>query len=370
MNKNILIGILGVLALITIAVGTWFFYFRTPAPVSYSASNTPTAVLQAKNQDFINADSYRKVGEYNLALQSYKKALIGAQDQTQAAQIRVLIAVMNEQLGNYKDAIAEFKSIAADPSNYANSRAHSVQEIGLMYYLNIDTAASSTIFAETFKDAPYDSFQKGNSENMAYIKLFEYALSLYPSGPSAARVAYGYANEITQTLHGATTTPEGMAYLTLIKQNLQIANAGIERMKTIPEESTLVAETFAREGATVALLLSVGAGDPKEAELYFQSGAAYNTSLGNKPGSFNVFNYAAFLADYYGVARSSDIKKLLLPFRVGNDAQIYPNVVSFCRAVRTDTSLVKYKKQIIKMGRIDSDFKTYLISLGWKASDF
>ena len=89
-----------------------------------------------------------------------------------------------------------------------------------------------------------------------------------------------------------------------------------------------------------------------------------------KPGSFNTFNYAAFLVSQYGDARSEDIKKLLLPFRAGNDSQTYSNIVDFYRTARTDATLAKNKEQLIAMGQIDSEFKKYLISLGWKNTDF
>lgn len=370
MNKNILLWILGVLTLVILAVGAWFFYFKISAPASYSVSNTPTAVLATQNADYAVAIAYEKAAKYDLALLSYQKALPMAKDQVQTAQIRVKVALMNERSGNYKDAIAEFKAIAADTANYAIARAYAVQEIGLMnLYITVNDA-HQIILTETFKDSPYDSFKKEANSNLTYTKLFEYAASLYPLGYSEAYVAYGYAGEVINTLHGATTTPQGMAYISLIRKNIQAADADISRMKAVPGEAVLLPETLVRQGNTVGRLVSIGAADPLQAELYYKSGVAYGATIGNKPGSFNTFNYAAFLADHYGTARSTDIKTLLLPFRVGNEAQIYSNIMSFYKNARTDATLLKSKKLLIKMGRIDSDFKTYLIALGWKASDF
>lgn len=371
MNKNILLlGISGSLALIAIVLGGWYFYFKTAAPTEYTVKNTPTVVLITQNEDYASAIAYEKSLQYGLALLSYQKALLKAEDKIQEAQIRVKIAFMTEMLGKYKDAIAEFKKIAADPSNYAIARAISVQEIAAMYNLYPDATSRQVILAETFKDSPYDSFKKDTNLNMTYTRLFEYAANLYPLGFSAAYVAYGYATEIETTLRGVTTTPQGIAYISHIRQNVQAADLDIQRMKSIPGEAVLVPKTLIRQGITQAILAAAGVTDLQQAELYFKSGVAYDAVLGNKPGNLNTYVYAAFLADKYGSKRLEDIKKLLLPFHVGNESQIYSNAVTFFKTARTETSLIKDKKRLVLLAKIDSDFKTYLISLGWKASDF
>ena len=367
MNKNLLFGLLSV-AILLIGGGVWYYLAFTPT--SYSVTETPKAVLTQQNQDYADAVAYAKAGKHDLALQSYEKALLLAEDETQAAQIRINIAVTNEKLHNYAAAIAGFKAIAASTTSYPTARAYAVQEMGLMYYTFVGTDDRKTITAETFKDAPYDSFWTSDNVNLSYTKLFEYATSFYPLGPSEARIAYGYANEIIGTFKGATTTPQAKAYLTTIMQSIQAADAGVNRMKGIPEEALLIPETLIRAGTALSILVPVGAASPEQAEPYFRAGVAYSTTLGYKLGSFNTFNYAAFLVDQYGAKRSADIQTLLLPFRVGNDAQIYPNIVTFFRTARTDTTLAKSRAQLVKMGRIDAGFKTYLISLGWKDSDF
>ena len=132
MNKTIPIWILGILALLLIGTGVWFVYFKEPARVKYTVNNTPTTVLATQNADYLAAIAYEKAGKYDLALLSYQKALLVAKDQIQAAQIRIKIAIMTEWTGNYTDAIAQLKAIAADTNNYAIARAYAVQEIGFM----------------------------------------------------------------------------------------------------------------------------------------------------------------------------------------------------------------------------------------------
>lgn len=322
------------------------------------------------NQNYALAKTYESESKYDLALQYYKKALEEVQDHFQAAQIQYNIAYMTAKMGKYADAISQFKAIAADTTNYPILRAYSVQKIGLMYYEYYGGTARQTISAETFKDSPYDSFQKGTSLNVAYTKLFEYAASIYPLATSEARVAYGYSNELLGTLHSATTSPQGREYLSLIAKSLTAADSDVLRMKNIPTEVGLIADILAQEGITIGNLVTLGAADPQQAEALFKRSMQYAATIGIKPGSFTAFHYAAFLAFQFGEARSADIKSLLTPFKVGNDTQIVSGVVDFYKTARTNSTLTVQKSRLVTMGRIDSDFKKYLISLGWKASDF
>lgn len=373
MNRNIFIWFLVVLALLVIAGGTWWYLsMRVPvAPTSTSSrDNSPAAVLTNQNQDYLLAKNYQKQGKYDLALQYYQKALVGTQDPLQRAQLLYNVAYATELSGKYADAIAQYKAIAADTSNFPIARAASIQEIGLMYFMYYTNDAQQTILAETFKDPPYDSFKKTGGLNFAYTKLFEYAASIYPLAGSEVRIAYGSANELTDTLHGATTTSQGKAYLALIERSLRATDADLQRMSNVSAERNLIPEILVREGTTLDNLVSLGAADLQQVEPYFQKGAQYAASIGNRPGSFIELNYALFLTERYGDARSTDIINLLAPFKAGNEAKIYSTVIDFLKTVRTNSSLTKRKALLVKASQIDPNFKQYLISLGWKATDF
>jgi tetratricopeptide (TPR) repeat protein len=373
MTNKTIIWILGAFGVAIALIAGWFFYTQDSKAPVYSVKNTPQAVLTALNRNYAEAAAYKKEGKYALALESYEKALSAAQDNFQATQIKFNIAGTNEKLGNYTEAIRALKEIALDTTNRAVARANAVQEIGLIYSIYstaVDAGTREQILAETFKDAPYDSFKDGNSVNVAYTKLYEYAASIYPVGVSEARIASGYTGELLNTLKGATTTPEGKAYAAIIRQSLAAADADIQRMKSIPGEAVLVPATFVREGAVLGRLATIGAATAKEAEPYFRAGLAYDSALGNKPGSFNTFNYAAFLVDQYGMARSADIQTLLAVFNVDTKAAVYLDIARFLDSARTDATLAHTKQDARTMARISPSFKTYLLSLGWKASDF
>ncbi|MCR4276066.1 MAG: tetratricopeptide repeat protein [Candidatus Parcubacteria bacterium] len=374
MQKDILIWSVSAIALLLASGGAWYYYARTPggAVTQYPVSNTPAVILEKQNQEYALAKNYQKSGDYSSALKSYQKALTESQDAFQKTQIAFNIAYTNELLGKYTEAIAQFKAITADTSNYAIARAASIQDIGLMYYTYSGSTTLQTIVSETFKDPPYDSFKKADdlNLNMAYIKLFEYAASIYPLANSEVRIAYGYVNELLDTFKGATTTPQGKEYLSIITQSLQATGRDLVRMKDVPEERTLIPEILVREGKTFDRLATLGVVDPQQAEPYFQSGMQYAGTLGAKPGNFHALNYAFFLVDRYGNERAVDIKSLLTPFRVGNEAEIYSIVIDFYKNTRINPVSDKNRKTLVKLGQMDQDFELYLISLGWKQTDF
>lgn len=370
MNKNILFWFLGTVALL-VAGGLGYLYFKESSQ-TYPVGKTPAVVLAEQNQSYAAAQKLQEEGKYGQALQGYQEALSEAKDDFQKAQILFNIAHENEQLGKYKEAIIQFKAITADPSYYPIARAAALQNVGLMYYTYSGSTTLQTIVSETFKDSPYNSFRNtGGTLSMAYIKLFEYAASLYPLAGSEVRIAYGYSNELLNALHGATTTPQGKAYLALIMQGLEATKIDLARMENVAEERSLIPEILVRAGSTVDNLITLGViHDPQQAEPYFKDGVEYAAKIGSKPGSFHAFNYASFLTNRYGETRAEDIKKLLMPFRLGNEKEIYPTVASYLHVAHADKPTTKRWQRIVALGKMDSDFKNYLFGLGWQVSDF
>lgn len=374
MNRKIIFWCTGLLALLLVLSigGACYFYLIKGPSEAYPAGKGPAVVLTEESDTYASAQKFQKEGKHELALATYQEALAGAKDSPQRAQILFNIAYENEQLGKYAEAIAQFKAITADTANYPIARAASLQDVGLMYYTYSGSTTLRTIVKETFKDSPYNSFiGEGSSLNRAYIKLFEHAVSIYPLAGSEVRIAYGYSNEILGTLHGATTTPQGKAYLALVIQALGATKADLERMKKVAVERELIPEILVRAGSTVDNLVTLGVvTDPQLAEPYFKEGIEYASTIGAKPGSFHALNYALFLANRYGDARSEDIKRLLAPFRSNNEKEIYSVVPDYLRAVHANKPTTKRRRGIAALGEMDSGFRGYLLSLGWKPSDF
>jgi len=364
--RTILAVVIGVLV-IGGAVGA-FFFFRSQT-ATYSDTRTVLEVLRQTNQDFSDGTSYVKQGKYADALESYTKALANAKDSSQEGQIRFAIGRMYEQLGRYSDAIAAFKAIAAEERYYALIRAYAVQELGAMYHLYY--ADLATITAETFKDEPYASFKKNADYDTAYRKLFEYATSIYPLAYSESFVAYGYTKALV-SIKGATTTSQGQQYVASIATALQRADADFPRLAKNHDEQLYAPSVLSREAIVTGYLVRVGVPGYTNgaAESLYNRALQYSATIGLKPGNFVVYHYALLLARAYGKERATDLHTLLAVFSEKNGEKIAPEVPVFFKAVLTDPSQVSEKANVKLLGKLDPDFKAYLLSLGWHASDF
>jgi len=323
-----------------------------------------------QNPEYAAAEKFRKEGKHDLALASYQKALDAAEDDFQRAQIALDIARAMEQLGRYEEAVIRFKAITADTSNYAITRATALSSVGLMYY-TYSGAPLQAIVTETFKDSPYSSFRNdGTSLGMAYIKLFEHAASIYPLALSEVFIAYGYSNELLG-MQNATSTPQGKEYIARVIQGLRAADADLARMGSAVEERPLIPEALARAGSTVDALVTLGVvSNPEQAGAYFRDSVQYAALLGDKPGNSYALRYASSLANRYGDARAEDIRSLLAPFRSGNERNIHAVTTDYLRFVRAEGASSAKVGQLTALGKIDSGFKSYLLSLGWRPTDF
>ncbi|MCE9541238.1 soluble NSF attachment family protein [Candidatus Kaiserbacteria bacterium] len=354
----------------SLAAGSIFYYNSIPRHKveTYSTPHTVASVLVQQNRDFSIAETYRNQKEYQKALEYYQKALLTSQDVSQEAQIKFDIALMTELLDNYTDAIQMYKQIAANPGYYAEVRAYAVQEIAIMSNNFYD--AVHEIRAETFKDQPYASFLHDDDYTAAYAKLFEYAVSIYPLALSESYIAYGYAKKIA-ALNAATTTPEGEENVLHITQALQAAQSDVSRMQQTPREASVLPAVFSREAQVVAYMAKVGVPGYtlSQAEDLYNRALAGNAVLGVQPGSFQAYTYALFLAQNYPT-RLGDLKNILSIFSTQNSQDIAPDVEIFYKTIRTDKTQASNKKDTALLGRLDPAFKAYLISLGWRESDF
>jgi hypothetical protein len=155
-----------------------------------------------------------------------------------------------------------------------------------------------------------------------------------------------------------------------VKQSLAAADIYVQQKQADPNAASLVSATIGREGEAAEILASVGALDPSKAEHYFQEGVSLDATFGYRAGSYNAYRYAAFLAVQNGTSQSSAIATLLAPFKVGNDAAIAITVPQFFQSARTNPALASDKASLIRLAALDPSFKSYLLSIGWQASDF
>ena len=367
-NKN-MYAVLGFLFLVFFIVSGLFYYlFKLPTRTVYTSTNTERAVLTKENQYFNAAEALRFQRKYIQALELYKKALPQAKDVKQEAQIKYDIALMTELSGSYTEAIQLYKDIVNNQKYYDIIRASAVQSIAMMRYNYYD--AYEQIEKEIFKDIPYSTFYNKNELSTSYRKIFEYGNSIYPLSLSAIRVAGSYARHAHFTLHDATTTPEGAHDISSALYNFDLAQKDLERMRNDPVESMMLPQIYISFGMAAARFDQMGVAHVGDTEDYYKKGIQLAVISNARPGSYNVYHYAAYLAMKYGSKRDDDIKKLLSAFKKGNDENILTTINSFFVTARTNPDLKNEKAQLELLGKLDSDFKTYLVTLGWKQSDF
>ncbi|HEY4526728.1 MAG TPA: hypothetical protein VJK53_02675 [Candidatus Paceibacterota bacterium] len=361
-KKVVSILILGCVIAVVVAI----VFFMAPGQ-KYSQDDTPTDVIMRSNADYASGKNYFSQRNYDLAKEQYQRALLNAQDDVQGSQIQFSIAVADEFAGRYLDAIKEFKAIAIDPSSYQFVRAYAVQEIGLIYYGYYGPSVDrDAIVAETFKDPPFAALKDGDDLNLAYRKLFEYASSIYPLGSSEGRIALWYADHITSD-EVERNSSLMMSEIAIIKQSIEKADADIKRTINDPGAMPYIPGIYSLQGRALAKLASLGAASYTDAESRFEKAVAFADTIGRHAS--DRYRHAEFLATIYGEKRKGDIQQLLSIYRSTN-TKLLTSTVDLFRAAQSSPELTEEKKGLVLLGQIDSEFKAYLISLGWHEADF
>jgi hypothetical protein len=171
-------------------------------------------------------------------------------------------------------------------------------------------------------------------------------------------------------LKGATTTANGIAHVARIEDAISKVDADIARTKDDPVANSRLPEMLAAKGLVLGKLFSLGIGSDQAAESAFQYALQFAAVKGAPPGNINAYFYAGYLANQYGSTRAEDIKKLLSGFSASHTQSVDVVSRSYLTALTSNSSLVSDKKKAVLLAGLDSDFKSYLISLGWNEKDF
>ena len=372
--RGVVIAALVIAALAVAGVGAYLLYPRQPE--SRYADVTVNTVLKQENHDFITGLSYLKVKDFDKALSSFEAAFTHASDAWQEGLISYYIGFAKEQLGRYTDAIEAYKTIATNTDYYPIIRAYAAQQIGVMYHLYWD--AKPVIAVATFTGDPFASFkQEGDYEehegyDASYMRLFEYAASIYPLALSESYVASLYALDLRLRLKGATTTAEGRVAVQRAEAALQATDADLARLARNPDEAVFISGVYVREALAKGYLILSGVPGYTNEEvnsLYLKALDAA-ASTGQPPGNFIAWLYGNFLERTYGKLRIADIEKVLAPFSVNNTENISPLIPPYFKSLATNPAYGHHKSAVVRAAALVPTFKAYLVSLGWHASDF
>jgi tetratricopeptide (TPR) repeat protein len=367
-RRNYILIAASVILLLATAMGVWaLFFYKTPQP------HSPYTQLQT-NTDFTKAQSAFNSGQYSQAINLYKQALASITDTDQKLAIYYYLAAAENITGQHIEAVQLLKQVAAAETLSSETRAYALQYMGIMTLNLSNPTAHDAIMTEIFKDSPYMELRVKNDDALSSRHLFEYASSFYPLGISEANIANWYVNDILQNKISTTTEP-GLSTIELIKQKLANADADIARTAGA-SSSTLIPQIYARKAEVVDGLSQVGATSKEEAlQTYseaLKSYSQYNAFPGND--WFLRFRYANFLAYAYGQKRKTDINSIVAPLY--NDSAYTPLTKPFFTTLgkvltqTPKTALGSSALRAQRIGRIDSGFKDFLISLGWQKNSF
>lgn len=359
MRKYVWIGALCLAAAVVVLV----LFYRADPSSKYSASNTPIEVLSQENTDYARARELVTAGKHAEAEEAYNAALAHATDYVQRGQIRMGIAQQKYRQGDDLGAVRLFKELIADSNNIRFLRAYAAQWIAF-----INEKADPEITEEIFSTEPYVSMRVEGDVALANRHLAEYASSIYPLGLTEMYIATWYAEKLTET----PPPPEALAYVDIVKRKIENAEKDIKRAENDPGGRPGIPDILQNEAWVKGDLAIAGAGSVADAEAQFQRAFAAMTAYG-KPAEYDQYarlHYAIFLMRMYGKGKSAGIHSTLSPL-YESDVYKSASLVSFLKNIGSGGPVdPKKKKHIGQLANYDSGWKTYLLSLGWKESDF
>jgi len=226
---------------------------------------------------------------------------------------------------------------------------------------------------EIFKDQPYTALYTASDVSQSYRNLFGYATSLYPLAYSELRIAFWYANQIVPASSNGvapvTLSPDQVSsYKNIIRQDIASADKDIARIQNDPNQNGIIPALIQREAVVAGKMQITGDDSFGDAETLFKEDLALYAST-TPPGSdgFTRYYYAAYLAHRYGKSRAADIENILAPLYTDAPYKGTPSAHEFGTE---RNNILGDKPNLQLLASIDPKFKTYLISLGWTATDF
>ena len=313
--------------------------------------------LMSDNAAYAQATRLRLAEKYAEAAKAYRSALASITDVADSAAVKFWLAYSDAASGNYVDAVATYKEIAAASTTLSRvTRAHAVQSLGHMFYRFGDPA----ITREIFKSRPYSRFFDADRVPRSYRNLFDYAASLYPLALSEMFSADWYANQL---LAGTTTRPE---YKTIIREKLELAEKNLASVRDDPAQRYAFLNAFEKRAAILGKMKRIGDDSFAEPEAAFKELLGYYETYRLRGDGTARLQYAYYLAHMYGKDRAADIHNILAPIIA--DPKGHGYVVA--GILENDVpDRVQAKQNFALLASIDPAFMELLRSYGWTETD-
>jgi hypothetical protein len=267
--------------------------------------------------------------------------------------------------GDRIGAIKKYKQIVANLSYNPAARAYAILYMGQMHYNSLD---DTSITAEIFKDEPYKSFFVEGNTALSYRHLFEYSSSFYPLALSELRIADWYASRITELYKVSESSPEIMNYRAIIDVKISNADAEFKRMASYPNETPFVRTALTRKAVILEKLSYLDFASAANAEAAFKVVLdLYSTTNLKGREAILRYYYARFLLKTYGEKRAMDITEILKPIYTKSEYKT-PATELFFKYAPKENSL--RTERLKSLALLDQNFRLFLMSLGWKVTDF
>ena len=360
MHTRRLLTIVATLVVILTGLGV-FQWFQMGNSAKYPGHADFYQSLTTTNVSFAQAEQLANNGSFAETLPIYEKALQQATNADERLQIQFLRARAMVQTEAYAEAVPILKEIIAidATSQTARVRALSVAEMA-----EIASRGVPDINRVIFKDEPFTALWVANNASLTLRHMYEYAVSIYPVAIAQLRIAQWYSQQLpTATASSsAQTKSDYQVQIAQLVANADLDIAYMERDGTMPFDlryallmRAILVGTLNRKG-------DVSFGNAPEA---FEHAITAYASVGPGHDCLARYHYALFTAMAYGSAKKMDIHTILQPLM--GEAYAQPEACTFLRKDYTSS----YDRGFIRLvANLDSNFKSYLTSLGWTAADF
>ncbi|MBI4094118.1 hypothetical protein HY417_04090 [Candidatus Kaiserbacteria bacterium] len=350
-----------IVAIVALGLGAWYWYAQNNAVPATHADFYEK--LSAQNASFAEAEKLSTQLRFAEALPLYQAALQSATNDDQRLQIKLLIARMMVQTGAYAEAVPLLKEIIAvnDNLRILRTRAVAVEEISSIYARGI-----LEVNSEIFKDEPFKSLLVANRVDMTLRQLHEYAASISPLAIAELWIAQWYAYQLPERNEKSKLSLDTIQdYKAKIVQLFSAADADIAYMQSDGAMGADLRYALVMRAIVTGMLTRKGDTSSGDPHALFVS--AIDTYAQTGPGLDCIprYQYALFMAQTYGPTKKSDIQAVLRP--LSEEAYAGSGSCMFLKEARVSA----YYRQFPKLlASIDSDFKKFLMTLGWAAADF
>ncbi|MDP2837987.1 MAG: hypothetical protein Q8O53_01790 [Candidatus Moranbacteria bacterium] len=296
---------------------------------------------------------------------------------TSLGWVAYLLDENDPQANQYlRESISLLKEIVAHPSNpiYINSKkATALQAMERLSF----TYRGPTIQALLIETEPYKSFDTDGTLRTFQKNLLSYSESLYPIAGVETRLASLYARDMAEYVQNAAQDTTLKLKIETQKNTVQklitqgdVSIKELEGLKAYPLFTKDIPETLLFKAIAAQYYFEATGESPfGNIETLYKKAIASAEEINPKkiPG-LHLYYYASYLSTLNDPARYDEIKSLLK--RNYTQENYLERTAGKGLFATEKNNILGEKQNIIRLAKIDSDFKEILVKLGWTEADF